>query len=419
MTQYLLRPSQSGMESFIPISSRGSSVLIGTVVLLLAVCAAPLRLAAIPQFSLLSGNRCQNCHVNMQGSGLRNELGWYSNNDVGLIKPESIGLDGVYESIGKSNTVLSDNLTVGMDFRLQMAKSHKSPDAERKIFPMQAALHAAYTATDWLTFEGMYSFGKKRYNGQALFSASTLVQPDLTWPQVRIGFFQPSIGIRYDDHTMLVRQIAGTDYVPLIAPNYADAGAELAYEGIKWLTVNAGVFRADNLSENTVQDSTGQIYSLVSASDLTVNGRVVFWPRLFDHTLNTYAGTSLLANGDFILVNVFAGLGWTDHISLMAEYAHSDKPGMRKTDNVSAEALYKVSEPILLYVRGERGRTLQYVADGGIRNYMTQWVIGAQLFVLPYVEVRPEFRVVDTEQVCRTSDQYKSGRFTLQLHMFY
>lgn len=419
MTQYLLRPSQSGTESFIPISSRGSSVLIGTVVLLLAVCAAPLRLAAIPQFSLLSGNRCQNCHVNMQGSGLRNELGWYSNNDVGLIKPESIGLDGVYESIGKSNTVLSDNLTVGMDFRLQMAKSHKSPDAERKIFPMQAALHAAYTTTDWLTLEGMYSFGKKRYNGQALFSASALVQPDLTWPQVRIGFFQPSIGIRYDDHTMLVRQIAGTDYVPLIAPNYADAGAELAYEGIKWLTVNAGVFRADNLSENTVQDSTGQIYSLVSASDLTVNGRVVFWPRLFDHTLNTYAGTSLLANGDFMLVNVFAGLGWTDHISLMAEYAHSDKLGMRKTDNVSVEALYKVSEPILLYVRGERGRTLQYVADGGIRNYMTQWVIGAQLFVLPYVEVRPEFRVVDTEQVCRTSDQYKSGRFTLQLHMFY
>lgn len=118
-------------------------------------------------------------------------------------------------------------------------------------------------------------------------------------------------------------------------------------------------------------------------------------------------------------LNVFAGMGWTDNISLMVEYTHSDKTGMRTTDNVSAEILYKVTEPILFYVRGERGRTLQYVAGGGIYNYMTQWVVGAQVFLLPYMEVRPEFRVVDTEQICRTSDQYKSGRFALQLHLFY
>ncbi len=379
----------------------------------------PAAVYALPQFSLLTGNRCQNCHVNFQGSGLRNELGWYSNNDVSLIPPASLGLEDFYTSIGKSNTLFSDNLTFGLDFRMQRAKSHKSAIAEAKIFPMQAALHAAYTATDWLTLEGMYSFGEKRYNGQALFSASALLQPGFAYPQLRIGFFQPSIGMRYDDHTMLIRQIPGTDYTPLIAPNYADVGTEIAYEGLKWLTVDAGVFRADNLSENTVQDKQGTLHSLVDKDNLSRSGRLVFWPRFFESTLNTYAGASLLANGNFSLVTTFAGIGWTDHISLLAEYAESNKTDMRKTETVSVEVMYQVASPVLFYVRGERGRTTQYIPDDSIRNYMTQWVIGSQIFLLPYVELRPEFRIVSTEQYPQTTDQYNSGRFTTQLHIFY
>lgn len=374
---------------------------------------------ATPQFSLLTGNRCQNCHVNQQGSGIRNDLGWYSNNDVGLLKPAWLGLEGFYEAIGESNTLLDDKLTIGMDFRMQTAKSHKSPDAERKLFPMQAAAHASYAATEWLTAEGMYSFGKKRYNGQAVWSASLLLQPDFSYPQLRIGYFQPSIGMRYDDHTMLVRQVAGNEYLPLIAPNYADAGAEINYEGIKWITVGAGVFRADNLSENLVQNKDGNLVPLVSKDDITFNGRVVFWPRLFDHAINTYIGSSYLANNDFSFATAFAGIGWTDNLALFAEYAHSDKTGSRKTDNISVELTYQLISPILLYVRAEHGKTQQSLSTLSLDNTMTQWVVGSQIFLLPYIELRPEFRLVDTEQTPRLSDQYRSQRFAMQLHVFY
>ena len=46
--------------------------------------------------------------------------------------------------------------------------------------------------------------------------------------QLRIGHFQPSIGIRYDDHTMLCPAGSRSKYHPvIIAPNFAEYGAEL------------------------------------------------------------------------------------------------------------------------------------------------------------------------------------------------
>ena len=53
---------------------------------------------------------------------------------------------------------------------------------------------------------------------------------------------------------MLVRQIAGSDGSPLIAPNYAEYGMEFNYNGIDWVTLTAGVFNAESLSENFVVD---------------------------------------------------------------------------------------------------------------------------------------------------------------------
>jgi len=39
-------------------------------------------------------------------------------------------------------------------------------------------------------------------------------------------------------------------------------------------------------------------------------------------------------------------------------------------------------------------------------------VLGAHVFVLPYVEIRPEYRIVDT-------DDFRSTRYAFQLHLFY
>lgn len=367
------------------------------------------QLHALPQFALLTGNRCINCHVTVQGGGLRDELGWYSMHDVGLIDPSVLGM-----STGSSNTMFDGLVLTGFDLRLQRARSHKSADAESSIFPMQAAIHAALLPAEWVTLEGSYNAGaKKRYNGQQQWSGSAILRPEFSLPELRAGFFQPSIGMRYDDHTMLVRQVAGADGTPLIAPGFAEWGAEISYNSLKWLTVTAGAFDAGSLAENRVTGSDSLQRSLIEDKNTpSMLGRVVFWPRPFGHQVPMYTGVSLLVNGDFSLTNVFAGVGLTDAVSLMAEYARSDKKGLRTTDNVSVDLTWQALDALLVYVRGERGTTTLTALQQETDVYTNQIVVGTQIFLMPFVELRPEYRWVDTEA-------FTSTRYAVQLHLFY
>ena len=56
-------------------------------ILFMLLCSVNLAYA-LPQFSLISGNRCSSCHINQQGGGGRNDLGWYSYRDIGAIEPK-------------------------------------------------------------------------------------------------------------------------------------------------------------------------------------------------------------------------------------------------------------------------------------------------------------------------------------------
>ncbi len=397
---------------------------IGAFAVLVCCCAPPL--AAIPQFSLLSGNKCLNCHVNAQGAGLRNELGWYSRNDVSLLDLEALGLAEAFEDLSpESNQAFDGLLTYGLDFRFQTSRSHRDENASRRFFPMQGALYAAAHATDWLDLRGMFSGGPLRYPGQKRWSASLVVQPSFAYPSLQVGFIQPSIGMRYDDHTMLARSIANESFTPLIAPNYAEYGAEINYEGLKWLSVTGGVFHAGSLAEDSVTGAGGTFVSLIEDENTpSLLGRLVFWPRFEDGAVNTWLGASYLLNDDFNLLNVFAGVGLTDLVALMAEFARSDKEDLRTTENISAEVLYQVQDALMLYLRGETGTTQisftdQEGAPVAIEDSRTQVVLGAQVFLLPYLEIRPEYRLVDVDKEPRTVAQFRSTRWHVQAHLFF
>ena len=193
-----------------------------------------------------------NCHITAQGGAQRDELGQYSMDGIGLLAPN-------YVLPGK--TAYADGLVLmGADLRGQMARSHTSPEAERKVFPMQVALYSVVRPSNALKIEGSYNFGPEKYAGQRAWTASAIYQPNYNWPALRVGHFQPTIGMRYDDHTMLVRQtpdVAGA--TSLIAPNYAEYGAEVHYYKKLWLSLTAGIYSARALSENTVQQDASLI----------------------------------------------------------------------------------------------------------------------------------------------------------------
>ena len=357
---------------------------------------------ALSQFALLTANRCVNCHITAQGGAQRDELGQYSMDGVGLLAPN-------YVLPGK--TAYADGLVLmGADIRGQMARSHTSPEAERKVFPMQVALYSVVRPSNALKIEGSYNFGPEKYAGQRAWTASAIYQPNYNWPALRIGHFQPSIGMRYDDHTMLVRQtpdVAGA--TSLIAPNYAEYGAEVHYYKKLWLSLTAGIYSARALSENTVQNA-----SLIENRDKpSFLGRIVLWPKLVEQKMNFYLGGSWLKNGDFLMTNLFAGVGLQDKIAVMAEYVLSDKEGVREAKTASVDITLQAIPGLLLFARGETGEVKHIRTSARAVDLMTQQaVFGIQIFLTPQIELRPEYRILDTET-------FRSSRYALQLHVFY
>lgn len=365
---------------------------------------------ALPQFSLLTGNRCINCHVNVQGGGLRNDLGWYAMESVGIVRYEDIGLSSL-KPVFSTNTFLDDRLTVGVDFRLQSSRSLRDTSSERRIFPMQGAFYASYKPVDWLLVEGTYNLGRRvyAYAGQQSWSASVAIQPSLEYPQLRVGFFQPSIGYRFDDHTMLVRRIPAGSQDYLFAPNWAEWGAELNYYRLEWLTLTAGVATLSSLRGATLTDTDGNTRPLIrDPSRPAAIGRVLLSPKFFRERLVVNLGSSTLQQGDFSLWNVFGGIGYADVVAITLETMRQQTTGVRTISATSAELMVHVAEPVYLYARAERGETV----TGEVSLRQEQYLFGAQIFVLPFVELRPEYRIVDLPL-------YRLNRWTVQLHVFY
>lgn len=383
------RPRVGGMFQFL-----------GRMVLLMACALAHADVAsALPRFSLLSGTRCSACHVNPQGGGIRNELGWSTMNEVGALSPSSIGLESLYDA--ESNTFWDGLVTLSLDVRMQMAKLGRPPNAPRKFIPMQLAPGVAITPFEELAIYGTYNAGPTRYPGQTNFDAAVQYQPGVRLPAIRAGYIQPSIGIRHDDHTMFIRRDAVQLGTPVIPPNYNDWGAEITYEGQRWLTVNAGAFSAHNLSRRLelALDSTKPLYL----------ARLVLWPQLLDEGLNGMVGGSFFGNQEFTMANAFAGIGMADKATIYGEGMYMRSADGKIIRNLMVQGSYQLAQWLALEWRYEWG--LSERADTG-PFYGNAFVIGTQFFPIPYLEIRPEYRYFE-------NDEYGMGQYTLQFHAFY
>ncbi len=372
------------------------ALLTGTL-LIIASASAP----ALPRFSLLTGTRCSACHYDPHGGGLRTELGWSTMNLVGAIDPESIGLGGLYS--GETNSFFDHKITVGFDGRLQMARTGVPPYDERIFIPMQFQPYLAYEPTDWLDIYGGYNLSVVMSNrelpGQFPVVGAVQVQTSPTAPIFRAGYISPAIGVRPDDHTVFVRREIARYKTTIIPPNYSELGGEVVYEGLKWLTVSGGVFSSHNLAET---DPT------IDPNGISYNGRIELWPRLLDEGINGQLGASVLVNGDFRMINAFAGFGLTDKATIYGEGMYSENADGQRVHNVSVIGTLQLANWLSLDWRYEFGMT-ETPADVWHAN---AFLVGFEFFPLPYIELRPEYRYFE-------NDQYRTGEYTVQLHLFY
>jgi hypothetical protein len=325
------------------------------------------------------------------------------------------------EETAPTNALLDGLITPGVDMRFQVAKIGRPPNDVRMFLPMQTQVNLALAPAPWIALYGGYNYAvvEHSYAGQSSWEATAQFQPGVTLPILRVGYMQPSIGIRHDDHTTFTRrEVAGRATHPLVPPGYAELGAEVTYEGIHWLTLNAGIFGSKNLAD--VEPSIGEVTSYTDFSKPSVLGRVMLWPQDLDLGFNGELGASYFANGDFRMVNIFGGLGVADRSTILVEGLIADFPDAHRVRNVSIMGSYQLFAWLSLDWRYEWAQTEDTSANNGRGElaHAHQAVFGFEFFPLPYIEIRPEYRFYETEPFAEFGG-YLQGQYAVQLHLFY
>ncbi len=362
---------------------------------------------ALPRMTLTTGAPCANCHVDPQGSGLRTDLGWYAMNQTGAWTWKQIGWNSLHNL--EDNTLLDGKVSLGLDYRGQMARlgrptrgaDGKVQLPDRKVIPMQLTPEIAVMPTDTVTVTGSMNAAAfvKNYPGQSPWQAWARWQPSPNAPYVRAGMMQPSVGIRHDDHTMLLRSDAASPRQPMIPPDYADPGVEVGWSPVHWLLVQAGALWSRNLSDAV---------PTVAIDEPGASGRIALFPQLLDLGLNGLAGASYLRAGDLQLTSGYAGVGKNYWGTLLFEASHATRSAHHSTLNLMLHATVPVKDWLTVEGRAERATS----ELGNQKAETRALVAGLQFEPVPFVELRPEYRYLVT-------DDYTLGQYTLQLHLFF
>jgi hypothetical protein len=327
---------------------------------------------------------------------MRNEGGWNVGRKEGLLDPGRSFLSPLYG--GESNTLFTEMLSWGFDIRNQIAKR---PDVhtgtlKRKSFFMQVAPYVSFRPVDKFEIMATYNFIDPEFPGQQRFMASaSYTFADAV--SVEAGFIQPDFGIRHDDHTTFTRSMTR------LWPYYQDLGAQLTIHPVEWLSITGGLFDASNRREAVGFLKEHSMMGLAGATFMLAD---------FDAGYSIGGGVSVLFQDGQKLAGMHVGAGLIDRATILAEYVRadhaltSDSPPL---DIVGFHASYQLVDGLALTARFEQAMAEN---SSGETQTTKQIVLGAQIFIVPYIELRPEYRWYD-DPLRRTA------QYTGQFHLFF
>ncbi len=373
---------------------------------------------ALPRFTLMSGQPCMACHVNPTGGAMRNSYGtqMVSMGDLPMWRSDSFEV----------STRLTPNISFGADTRAQMLSANSlynfsatppGPGAGGTAFqPMQASIYlnvdlteniSVYIKNDFITSGGFEFWGIAR------------ILPNDGY--IKVGAFQPAIGLRVDDHTSFTRD---GDYTQDgkywgfgIYPNSKDVGLEVG-EYFDNFFVCASVTNGEF--------PLGNVGAATAAPNFTPNkaftGRLEY-TNLITDDIGIMLGASGFVNDS---LNIYGGFGGirVGVATITADYEmgkNLTSGGM--TDTTNANAL--MMELSVKIIQGLYG-TLKYDSftpdqANTSANNVARWTIGAEWYPVNFVEIIPQFRMLkenSTAVGATASTANTLNEFLLQLHLW-
>ncbi len=352
-----------------------------TVFLLLTLLLAG-SVEALPKFATRQGAKCQSCHINPTGKGMRSTFGsTYGREELTMTtyKEET--------DIEDYSPALNDFFTVGMDYRTLFY--YREQNSTSSFFQMQGDLYLDLR----LNRKFRIYFDKGLYSGFEAFGLAKVLPLD---GYVKVGNFIPAYGLKMDDHNLLIRSGAFFPLNPAIASYPSglgfgqggeDTGIELGFNP-SIFTVNIGLF---NGRKGGLAGTAGtKNKAVVIRADANVQTDLIN----FNVGASLYNLPTAGGPGKTQITGAFGVLSLSNNLTLQGEYDIISTHNSVLNKTVSGNIVYGELNYLLF-----SGVDLKFgyefydpnldLKDGSI----TRWTIGAELFPLTGVEVRPLYRI--------------------------
>ncbi len=350
----------------------------GILILLAVIVFAMADLHGLPRFAARTGSKCQSCHVNPSGGGMRQTFGaQYGREELPVP-----GWSQEFE-LEDVTTLLTNVLGVGADFRT-LFYVRDIPDStgttarsENAFWQMQGDLYLNFRITRKVN---LY-LKKGLYSGFEVFGLLNVLPQN---GHVKVGKFIPNYGMKTDDHTAFVRTHTG--FSPATGrPELTGLEGALS-PGSTHLTV--GFFNASDAfgGAESRKAFLGRAEGMFKISEHVYAGfgGNVFHKELQQDGASTlYGGFGSLSAGDLTL------LGEVDLI-------RTKGPGGTTSGIVAyGEANYVVTPGVDLKFAYDF-----YDPDKDLKSgALTRYSFGFEFFPISGVEVRPMYRILVEEPV--------------------
>jgi hypothetical protein len=351
------------------------SIIVSTILLIHSA-------EALPKFSTRQGAKCQSCHINPTGKGMRSTFGaTYGREELTLPTfKEQTDLDEFSPS-------LNDYFTIGMDYRTLYF--YLEQNSSSSFFQMQGDLYLDLR----LNKKFRIYFDKGLYSGFEVFGLAKVLPLD---GYVKVGNFIPAYGLKMDDHTLFIRNGPYFPTNPAIASypqglgfgqGSEDTGLEFGFNpGI--FTINAGVF--NGRKGGLAGTGSAKTKAIALRAETNVQTDIVNFNvgGSFYNLPATSGGGKTQIWGGFGVVTIAKNLTLLGEIDFLQSY--NTTRAKQVTGNILyTEANYIVYEGIDLKLGYEFYDPNADLQDGT----SSRITIGAEFFPLTGVEVRPLYRI--------------------------
>jgi len=340
---------------------------------------------ALPKFATRQGAKCQSCHINPTGKGMRSTFG-------STYGREELPMPSYKEAtdIEEFSPALNDFFTIGMDYRTLFFYEPKKN--ESSFFQMQGDLYFDLR----LNKKFRIYIDKGLYSGFEVFGLAKVLPLD---GYIKVGKFIPAYGLKIDDHNAFIRggQYGGGEFAsvfPLGYPNGLRFGERSEDTGLEFgftpsiFSLNIGVF--NGTPGGGLNGVSGEkTKAIVVRGDMNIQTDIA----------NAIIGGSLYKQPNATLpgkTQFFGGFGivsFANNLTLSAEvdYATTFNGTLNKevTGLMSfTELSYIVFQGIDLKVAYENYDPDSKLANGSFSTI----TVGAEFFPFTGVEVRPVYR---------------------------